>query len=401
MRFEYGPSPSLGSIATAAPALVSGEASVPESAELRYLEPNLTYYYRLSGADADGRFYGGVESFTTPAVAPTLIDESTSGVTQTSAILNARVNPNNEDTHGQFQLGTSAAYGTSFPSTDLGSSYGAVGVGRLLTGLRPGTTYHFRVLATSEASPPGGIVGPDQTFTTLPPTPPLVETGAATGVTQNAASVSGTVDPRGAGTTYEFDVGADTSYGSRVFGTAGSGSGPAAVTAGLQGLAPGTTYHYRLVAASSFGTTYGADQTFTTPVFAGSALGAPPLSALVQSRPRSPPPAASARGEAPTRAQQLRRESVGRNRGPAAALREAARNRYAATRREAIMRTGRLGPALRRARGSVLTAWPFSACSCCGASPPRRDRASPARPGRGIRLVLACDRRGRGSGQQR
>jgi hypothetical protein len=33
----------------------------------------------------------------------------------------------------------------------------------------------------------------------------------------------------------------------------------------LEGLQPGTTYHYRVVATNVDGTTYGEDQTFTTP----------------------------------------------------------------------------------------------------------------------------------------
>ena len=33
----------------------------------------------------------------------------------------------------------------------------------------------------------------------------------------------------------------------------------------LHGLAPATLYHYRLQATNTYGTTYGADETFTTP----------------------------------------------------------------------------------------------------------------------------------------
>ena len=39
------------------------------------------------------------------------------------------------------------------------------------------------------------------------------------------------------------------------------------VTYHLTGLKYNTTYHYRVVASNSIGTTYGKDQTFTTPAF--------------------------------------------------------------------------------------------------------------------------------------
>jgi len=46
--------------------------------------------------------------------------------------------------------------------------------------------------------------------------------------------------------------------------SAGSGAEPQAVAQDLTGLAPGTTVHYRLVAANSFGPVAGADQSFAT-----------------------------------------------------------------------------------------------------------------------------------------
>ena len=66
---------------------------------------------------------------------------------------------------------------------------------------------------------------------------------------------------------------------------AGSGSANVAVARAVTGLAPATTYHYRLVARSSGGTTYGADGLFTTAspptAVTGAATGVGPTGATV------------------------------------------------------------------------------------------------------------------------
>jgi hypothetical protein len=94
---------------------------------------------------------------------------------------------------------------------------------------------------------------------------PAVVTGSATSVTQNAATLNGTVDPQGEATTYHFDYGTTDGYGLQTpEAPAGSGSGPVAVTAALTGLTGNTTYHYRVVATNTDGTTNGTDRTFTT-----------------------------------------------------------------------------------------------------------------------------------------
>jgi hypothetical protein len=96
---------------------------------------------------------------------------------------------------------------------------------------------------------------------------PAVTTNAATSVASSGATLNGSVNPEGAATTYQFDYGTTTSYGSSVPSPAGSaGSGTTAVNenASLTGLSPSTTYHYRIEATNSAGTTYGADQQFTT-----------------------------------------------------------------------------------------------------------------------------------------
>ena len=81
------------------------------------------------------------------------------------------------------------------------------------------------------------------------------------------ATFKGTVDPEGAATTYRFEYGTTTSYGSKwptKEGSAGSGLGNVSVSTQPSDLSPETTYHYRLVATNSKGSTYGEDETFAT-----------------------------------------------------------------------------------------------------------------------------------------
>jgi hypothetical protein len=95
---------------------------------------------------------------------------------------------------------------------------------------------------------------------------PKVTTGAPSDVGKSSATVSGTINPNGQSTTYYFEYGTSTSYGTQTSpADAGSGSTPVGVHRAIFGLNPGTTSHYRLVAQSSAGTTHGADQTLTTP----------------------------------------------------------------------------------------------------------------------------------------
>ncbi|MEA2478566.1 MAG: hypothetical protein QOJ07_488, partial [Thermoleophilaceae bacterium] len=96
--------------------------------------------------------------------------------------------------------------------------------------------------------------------------PPTATTGPATDLTATAATLTGTTNPNARGTSYHFEFGPTTTYDSRTSDQdAGQGLADVAAGAPLSGLAPTTTYHYRLVATSSDGTTAGADQTFTTP----------------------------------------------------------------------------------------------------------------------------------------
>jgi hypothetical protein len=99
---------------------------------------------------------------------------------------------------------------------------------------------------------------------------PAVTTGAASSINQTSAAVSGTVSPHGRSTTYYFEYGTSTSYGSQTGSqAAGSGLTTVGVSAGITGLSPATSYHYRLDAVNATGASFGSDKTFTTPASPG------------------------------------------------------------------------------------------------------------------------------------
>src|SRR4051812_8398427 len=91
---------------------------------------------------------------------------------------------------------------------------------------------------------------------------PAATTGPAPAVTDHSATLGGSVDANGAPTSYHFEYGPTTAYGSVTPSADADFGGVAAATVG--GLSPVTIYHYRLVASNAAGVTEGADQTFTT-----------------------------------------------------------------------------------------------------------------------------------------
>lgn len=95
--------------------------------------------------------------------------------------------------------------------------------------------------------------------------PPSATTAAPSSVTGSGAQLNGTVNPQGAATNYSFQYGTTALYGSTTTpASAGGGAAPVAVNTTIGGLTAGTAYHYRVVAVSANGTTYGADQIFST-----------------------------------------------------------------------------------------------------------------------------------------
>jgi hypothetical protein len=95
-----------------------------------------------------------------------------------------------------------------------------------------------------------------------------VITNDATNITTNSAMLNGEVNPQGVSSTFEFEYGTTTAYGSTITATPSSSAATSAipVSANLTGLQPGVTYHYRLKANATSTNTdaFGGDKTFTT-----------------------------------------------------------------------------------------------------------------------------------------
>lgn len=97
------------------------------------------------------------------------------------------------------------------------------------------------------------------------PTPPVAITGPASHVGAATAQVSGNVTPGGAGVSYYVQYGKTGSYGHQTKAVPlAAGTAAVPVTAKLSALSSLTTYHYRVVATGSAGTSDGADRRFTT-----------------------------------------------------------------------------------------------------------------------------------------
>jgi hypothetical protein len=112
---------------------------------------------------------------------------------------------------------------------------------------------------------------------------PTVITSAASPVGARSATLNGTIDPGGVSSTYHFEYGQDTNYGSQTTESAPtSGSGAVAATGPVSGLLPNTTYHFRIVGTNASGSITGDDQAVTTDAAPPTLDGSPAYAAAIK-----------------------------------------------------------------------------------------------------------------------
>jgi hypothetical protein len=261
-RFQYGSSEAYG-MQTATATAGSSEEAVAST--LEGLQAGATYHYRLVTEDEDGVNYGVGREFTTLPAVEGLSTGPVMGLAPTSATLTGALKPKGTDAHYYFEWGISSKYDETTPEADAGAGTEAVTVEAALSGLAPNTTYHYRLLATDVY---GTTVTADASFATSGP--PRITNQATSGIGHEEATIHAGVDPDELATEYHFEYGESTSYGAQApLQTLPAGQTQVPVSATITEfdgakLKRGATYHFRIVASNSAGTTDGPDQTFTT-----------------------------------------------------------------------------------------------------------------------------------------
>jgi DNA-binding beta-propeller fold protein YncE len=259
-HFEWGETRALGS---STPVMESaGSSKEAVKAALGELHAGATYYFRLSAENENGANYGAVREFTTPPAVEGLSTGPVANLMPTSATLTGSLTPGGVDVHYYFQWGLSSEYGKTTSATDAGSGAEAVGAKTDLTELTPNTTYHYRLIGVNSF---GTTYGEDAQFETSGP--PRITSEATTGIGHETATIKAKVNPDELASEYHFEYGESTAYGIEVpLGGASipAGQAPVAISAALEHLKLGVTYHFRVVASNAAGTTDGPDQHFTT-----------------------------------------------------------------------------------------------------------------------------------------
>jgi phosphodiesterase/alkaline phosphatase D-like protein len=204
--------------------------------------------------------------FTGSSVPPLAVTGGASAVTSTGASLAGTVNPGGGPATYTFEYGPSTSFGFNSAFASAGSGTSDAPVSASISGLTADTTYYYRAVAKDAAGT--SYFGSVSTFDTGPGGAAIVATGAASAVTNTGATLSGTVDPHGKQTAFAFEYG--TSFAASGTTTISgvdnedAGNGPRAVSLPISGLAPDTTYFYRLVATNGSGTSMGVVMSFTT-----------------------------------------------------------------------------------------------------------------------------------------
>jgi hypothetical protein len=178
--FDWGETESYGKTAPCeepdAGEVGEGGELVPVHAEVSGLSSGTTYHFRLHVKSQNSIVANGDdEEFLTHG--PAILEEEASQVSATTARLSGLINANGEETSYFFEYVSESEEPTRVPASPERLESEAeefVEVSRLITGLTPDTTYHFRIVASN----PGGTnEGSERFFSTLTQAPPTLPDG--------------------------------------------------------------------------------------------------------------------------------------------------------------------------------------------------------------------------------
>ncbi len=278
VRFEYGLTASYGKKTESRTVTTAGgfqDFLTPSGG----LIPDAIYHYRIVATNEAGTSYGDDVTFRVavgsgvtnpiPTTAPAVNTGASVGVTSGSAILSGTVNPNRGTTVVQFQFGPTSFYGRVTSVQGVGNGTEPVEVSLAASGLLPGTTYHYRLIASNSA---GATLGDDATFITQP-APPSAVTGAAEILSTTRVLITGSAKSEESTADVFIDFGTDPYlFSGSIQTTPATVGGPAVapIRGELEDLQQGRVYYYRVRAVGPAGVTgFGETKSFQVALLSG------------------------------------------------------------------------------------------------------------------------------------
>ena len=146
---EYGTTSRYGN-RTETRSAGAGVSPVGVSVRVGGLTAGVTYHFRVVAVNDIGTAAGGDVSFRTDS-APTVSTGGVDSITPTSSRVSGRVDPRGRGTVAWFEYGTTTRLGNRTGDINAGFARGASTQRSTIGGLQPGTAYHFRIAARSDA----------------------------------------------------------------------------------------------------------------------------------------------------------------------------------------------------------------------------------------------------------
>jgi hypothetical protein len=146
--FEYGATDSYGN--STARQAADGTLVRSFAHSTGALSPNTTYHFRIVAITANGTVNGEDQTFTTGGTKPAIDIQSATAITNTTMTLRGFVNANGSSASAYFAYGATASLGQTTTPKNIEAGAGAVAITAPLSGLQPGTTYYYRLIATND-----------------------------------------------------------------------------------------------------------------------------------------------------------------------------------------------------------------------------------------------------------
>ncbi len=249
---------------------IPASASTPWGGKCEFDQPGKYKFESATLFDNENTPYGNANYTKYEIVVagtPTDATTSASGETQTEAMLRGSIDPEGNTVEYHFEYeGPGVTGKQSTPTATLSAAdFTSHSVSAPATGLEPGMTYDFQLVATYGVGKTSVSGATQKMLTTQAATAPAAITLAAEGLKETEATLKGTIDSGGEATEYFFEYGTDTQYGQTTAkATLSANGGNQSVSATLKGLIIGTEYHFRLVAKNKQGPAEGLDRSFKT-----------------------------------------------------------------------------------------------------------------------------------------